>query len=124
MQTKLTVQKALIYQRVTTNPQLIFYVDCVEEKFHNISLRRARSCRGPWDLRYIKFGYFLLSAAIRILYKLLECYADLYEAPLRPENIKIVTYESVKMLMLCSGDQTLLKLFEGIPERKIEETWK
>lgn len=43
MQTKLTVQKALIYQRVTTNPRLIFYVDCVEEKFYNISLRRERS---------------------------------------------------------------------------------
>lgn len=40
MQTKLTVQKALIYQWVTANPRLIFYVDYVEEKFYNISLWR------------------------------------------------------------------------------------
>lgn len=61
MQTKLTVQKALIYQRVTTNPQLIFYVDCVEEKFHNISLRRESPATLHGDLRRIKFGYILLS---------------------------------------------------------------
>lgn len=68
------------------SPQLIFYVDCVEEKFHNISRRRKRALQhssetlsvlNSAEFYCLPFEYFTRCSSVAESFRIKGCCSEL-----------------------------------------------